>query len=317
MWDTKMFKREIQALRRTKDDSSLHALNKGQVKQRILSAIAAETTPAAERYSWHERKLTAMKYIVSILLGLSLVGGTAFAANNAHPGDAFFPVKKAAQRLQVKLAVSEQARAKLEARFAEERLHDLEQADARTMASEKRKESEASSSTPLTLHASTTVDVNANTEAKAEVSNAINRLNEVKVKLEAKGNSTAAAAINKTIIRLQAGLNATQHTGAAINNHLDFNESSSNATSTEMNKTIVTPSGTSTIHIKSEASRPGHSETSIHESTRGGGQTFIQTTGSASGGSISSTINSVIHSSSNSVNSSAHSETHNSVQSDQ
>src|SRR5579864_9139923 len=92
-WNIKKFNKEISALksaasrREISGSSGLHPLRKSQLKQEIFSklenagATATETIADPKRYTWHERKNHMIKYIVSTLLGLSLVGGAVSAAS--------------------------------------------------------------------------------------------------------------------------------------------------------------------------------------------------------------------------------------------
>ncbi len=188
LFNTKKFNKEIFGLKHLPQENLLHPLKKEQLKQVIFQEINSETNSVAKRYIQQERRSNFMKYIISTLLGLSILGGTAFASNSAKPGDLLYPVKKAKEKIQINLSVSEEAKAKLQAKFGEERLKELNKIKSE-----------------ISVHATgTPANIKAKVEAEGEVSNAITTLKEVQTKLEAKGNTTAAAAIGETIVRLQA-----------------------------------------------------------------------------------------------------------------
>ncbi len=136
-----------------------------------------------------------MRYIIATLIGLSIVGGTAFAAGNAKPGDLLFPVKKAGEQLQLSFTASDQARAALQAKFAQERVDELTKINAEI----------AATTTPAR--------VQAKAAAETEVHSALTTLQHVQAKLQAKGNATAAAAISQTIIRLQNKISVEDQNG--------------------------------------------------------------------------------------------------------
>ena len=183
------YNREIAALRQLSGEEGLHPLRKEQIKQQLLAALATETQHAPERITWLERRTAFMKYAIAILLGLSVVGGTAFASTSSKPGDLLFPVKKATEQVRLSLAGSDEAKAQLQSQFAQERVTELGEINAELKAS------------------TTPAHVEAKTEAEGEVSNALTTLTGVQAKLEAKGNTQAASAIGRTIVRLQASLN--------------------------------------------------------------------------------------------------------------
>lgn len=204
MWSTKKFNKEIGLLRQLSAADDLPTARKAQLKQVLLQRLSTETRQSSQRYIQQERGQTFMRYLIATLLGLSLVGGTAFASNSAKPGDLLFPVKKAREQLEVTFATSDQAKANLQSQFAEERVNELLEVQAH-----------ASSTAPSTQVA-----------AQTEASSAIDTLLHVQADLQAKGNTTAAAALGETIARLQAKLNAggedqdTQH-GHDDNNNGD------------------------------------------------------------------------------------------------
>src|SRR5579864_7776956 len=97
LFSIKQFNKEIAALKQSADSGGkLHPLRREQIKQAVLTAIKTRPSLAGQALRRQERNVRVVRYAVSILAGLSLVGGTAFAASGgAKPGDIRYPVKKA------------------------------------------------------------------------------------------------------------------------------------------------------------------------------------------------------------------------------
>jgi len=117
----------------------------------------------------------AARYIISVLIGITLVGGSAFASNSAKPGDFLYTVKRVKEEARLLVTFSPQARANLQAQFAIERMQDLQDMQPQAQA-----------------------------QAGAEVSNAIKSLTKVENELKAKGNLSAAAEVQTEIDKLEA-----------------------------------------------------------------------------------------------------------------
>ncbi len=118
------------------------------------------------------------RYAAIGLVGLGLVGGTVFASNSAKPGDILFPVKKVAEKVQISLSSSDTAKAQLETNIAEQRIQNINEVSVQHKAEAK-------------------------VEAQSETDNALSTLKRVQGDLQAKGNTTAAAAIGENISKLQ------------------------------------------------------------------------------------------------------------------
>jgi hypothetical protein len=166
-------------------DSELHPLRKEQLRADLLNRISGnlgETNSFAQRYIGQERKYKYMPYFASLLVALVALGGTTVAADQSKPGDVFFPLKKAQENVRLHLSASDNTKAEVRIKMAEERLDEL-----KSIIEEKNSEHK----------------VKVEAESKAEVSAAIDRLTEVQAKLEEKGNTQAAAAVNAALLRLQ------------------------------------------------------------------------------------------------------------------
>jgi Domain of unknown function (DUF5667) len=186
-WNPIKFNKEIQALKNLPKENSLHPLRKEQIKQAILAEINAPLIQKqALRISWYEGHFQLFRYILASILGISLIGGTAFASGSSLPGDLLFPIKQIKEKIEISLTISAESRARLESQFTEERLKEL---------TELRK----SHGDP---QAKNSDQKNNEDEAKTNLQNAIVNLSDVKIKLEAKGNTKAASSVGETLLRL-------------------------------------------------------------------------------------------------------------------
>lgn len=221
--DIHEFNNEINALKKSKAESVLHPLRREQIKKLLFGKI--ETMPVGERYASHERKNNFMRYIISSLVGLSLVAGTAFASQGSKPGDFLYPVKTVTEKIQLGLAVSSEAKAIIASKQAQERLDELDEliqlqthlnngtSNANTDANADLKGNvgagnnagldEKKNDNQDKINSNQRADSDSKTEAKINLQKALNTLTEIKMKLEAKGNVSAAAAVSDDINRLQ------------------------------------------------------------------------------------------------------------------
>ena len=102
------------------------------LKQNILHAIEG-IKPKDLPTGLRTNKLNALvNFIIAAILGLLLVGGTAFAAGNSIPGDLLYPVKLTAEKIALSLALPQHYKTQLQATFAEQRLVELQKLSAKT-----------------------------------------------------------------------------------------------------------------------------------------------------------------------------------------
>lgn len=204
LMDIKKFNKEISALKflEAGDVSLLHPLIRENTKHRVLSSILTEPQDAPKSFVWQEKKAGILKYLVSSILGFSLLAGTAFAANNSKPGDALFPLKKVEEKIALSLALSEPAKTVLEVKFADRRLKELNQIQAQIQTDQIANviSGNAASTEKRTQNSHKKAEI----QAQAEVSNAINTLTRVQLKLDAKNNQQAASSVETTLLRLKA-----------------------------------------------------------------------------------------------------------------
>ena len=226
IWDIQKFNSEIKALKRLFSESALHPLRKEQLKESVMSALSAQTPLPGEIFALPGRRL--IKYLIAMLIGIGLVGGTALASQSSIPGNALYPIKRAVEKLQTGLSITANAKARVETKHAEERFLELaelelqEQAEVGVVAENGDDNSNAGDSqnpqatSTVVLKASSTliqssannssltqkrnkVKLQARQDAKEQLGRAKDSLNRVKVKLEAKGDTKAVLEIEGTI----------------------------------------------------------------------------------------------------------------------
>ncbi|MBI4054136.1 MAG: hypothetical protein HY397_02280 [Candidatus Doudnabacteria bacterium] len=133
-----------------------------------------------------------MRYILATFIGLALVGGTAVASSNdALPGQPLYAFKRAKEKIQLTLTISQEGKAELQAERAIERLEELAALKAQVQ-------------TDGSQGSRSRIEAEAQAEAETQVRHAIEVLSEVEAKLEARGNVEAAAAIHQNILRIEA-----------------------------------------------------------------------------------------------------------------
>lgn len=250
IWDTKKFNREAGRLKELfGQNDALTKAELASIKQRVVLAVQNLPNPIAYKAGVKTPNLEAVaRQAIAILLGLSLIGGTAFASDRAIPGDVLYPVKRATESLRLGLALTDQSRANLKAQFAGERINELKELKNESLQSGKNSPPPAASNSPSSTqqiiapvptttpqnpkpqngHGS--LETQAQAEASMEVNSALSALQKVKTKLEAQGNSTAAGAVSQNITKLQSD---AQSQGIKIN--FDGDDSQNNGQSDKHN----------------------------------------------------------------------------------
>lgn len=239
--DIQKFKKEIFALRGLKREQTLHPLLKGQIKQRVMQAIL-EMPKEVTVLPVVSTRFKILRYLVPISAGTLLFAGTVFAAGGSNPGDVLYPVKIAKENIELTLAPTAAAKARVRVAQAEARITELEKIDDQT---NKDIQTAANIQTPVTLPgpsqaASTAISTptatatplptptptptadsrdgqkakerlrlqilaqeQAETRAKAQVNSALENLTQVQNQLSASGDNKGAADIGNRILNLR------------------------------------------------------------------------------------------------------------------
>lgn len=236
----KNYRSKIKSLASLTDAADALSPNElAEIRQKVFQKIAAGPELTGQ-YSFFNKTHLALRYAASILVGLSLIGGTAFASGGSIPGDLLYPLKMVKEKVQMTLAVSDESKVNLQANFAQARLDELHALSERinneapenlgvkppartpltatTGINTQFQPSVQASGTPqglITRLAATTTTTRteksrderlrdqAQAEATTEVSSAIVNLKRICKKLEAKGNSQAVASVEANILNLQ------------------------------------------------------------------------------------------------------------------
>jgi len=226
MFDITKFNKEIKALPGLLRGGGLNSARQQAVKDRILSSIKTAEAPAIHKFkiTWMEKYDRILRYAVSVLLGISLVGGTSFAASgNAQPGDILYPIKLVREKVQLTFAGSQESKAKLKTRFAENRLNELhklsggDEATANLTGQSALTDVKGAPAAPTSLSNENhrrqgKLKLQAQTEARAEVKDALKELKKLNLRFKSQGNAQAAAGVSADILNLQTQANA-QHIG--------------------------------------------------------------------------------------------------------
>lgn len=177
-------------------------------------ALPAQTVRGPFYSLTYKPMFATIAAIVIVLVG---GGATVAAADNARPGDALYGIDTATERVRLAIA-SEEKKSELKARFAAERAEEAEELIEEAEQEEKAQATITTSTDDGTEASTTTTDDaddnsdDANEQkqrAATATLNAITTLAGVQAELEAKGNTTAAAAIAETLARLEAKVQAS------------------------------------------------------------------------------------------------------------
>ena len=243
IFSEKGFEKEIKALKEQGgfgDALSEQEMAKG--KQRMMMEVGKPNSAAAHSLSWREKNHNLIRYIVSIGVGLSLVGGTTFASNGTLPGDPLYPIKRVKEKIELALAATDQAKADLEITFAQKRLDELQSLSQKFLPNHQGNPS----STPGAANNQDAIDgivkTKAQINAEADFNSALDGLKNLQEKFDSQGNQKDAADIQAKILKLQSSA-ALEH--LKLNNDIDDNDpnNSSNGTNPDVH-------GTGTVNTK-------------------------------------------------------------------
>lgn len=222
MFNINRFTKEIErikSLRKTQDSLSLE--KKAELKKNILYSLAQESLRPQPLHFWVKYKYKMLHYTSAIMVGISVFGGTAFASTNSLPGQVLYNVKRVTEKLQLRVTVSEETKANLQAKFAQKRLHELGELHKLSSVESKVEQNSEASNTPQTVALQSTlgttslINVNkaksqeseiekkAKIEAGLEVRQALATLSKVHKKLQESGEFNKAQVLQDNILKLK------------------------------------------------------------------------------------------------------------------
>ncbi|OHA92027.1 MAG: hypothetical protein A3J09_00825 [Candidatus Zambryskibacteria bacterium RIFCSPLOWO2_02_FULL_51_21] len=194
------------------------------------------------------------KNMIPLLIGALIfasAGGTVAASNSAVPGDVLFPVDRAVENFR--LAIAGNGKAKLEVKFAEERLDEVDKLILRSRI--------ATAATTTATSTATSTRATSTSPSKGRVAVGVNvaieYLNNVAADLSASGETEAAAEIGALIARLETMVNDPD-VKVALKQNGDFmlkikGDVSASSTATSSGKIKINTSGNkSRIEVKEE-----------------------------------------------------------------
>lgn len=109
-----------------------------RVRQRILSRITLEPREDTKTSGWaYDRHFHVFRFayiVTAVFVTVIATGATAYVSADALPGDFLYPIKRTVENARFMLATSEDSKIKLQVRFTEKRLHELETIETTTPA---------------------------------------------------------------------------------------------------------------------------------------------------------------------------------------
>ncbi len=208
------FKKEIQSLGVLSSGvKPLAPDRQALIKEKIFRSLLSSPQTAAKGFAQNWGKFT--RYFAAVALGLSMLAGTAFASNTALPGQPLYSIKRAKEKVELTLTVSAESKAKLQAKFAQERLSELDELAAKDSAAAVpgalNSRGQAANGSPASpaagLNTALSRDgqlrLRAIVEARAEVTVALSALKKQRDSLKAGGKAEEAASLDKNILQLQ------------------------------------------------------------------------------------------------------------------
>lgn len=213
MWpNLKKFTTELALLKSLKKDSPLPIARQEILKAQLLAKLdyAKESGVSGRKISWATPRYSRAYAVVPLVL-VMFISGTIFASAHALPGEPLYTVKRLKEKVEVAVAASETARAKLEAKHAEARLAELTAVAAKidtVVEAEKTEEKEQVEKLEIAI----------TNDTQAQLEKALNVLVEVEGKLEVKGQNEAATKIKERITQLAQQATETRFEVVKIKN---------------------------------------------------------------------------------------------------
>ncbi len=185
----------LAVLKAFEQQTGLHPLRQAALKSQLLERVASEDVPPLleKRLLWNS-SVSSVPAIFAAVFCVLIAGGAALATETSTPGDIFHPLKLVSEKIELRLAPSNEMKATIEARQANERIEELTHVRAKASSTEK-----AEIKARLEDR-SKSIEV----ETKVRVEKTLESLEQVRNNLSAQGNERAVRAIDKSIERLKS-----------------------------------------------------------------------------------------------------------------
>ncbi len=183
------------ALKMLEQQHKLNPLRQIALKSELFDRIAQgkESKTASPTASWIVLFAKPLPITLAIIVCVLISGGAAFATENSLPGDFLHPLKLVAEKIETKLAVSQESKAELEAKHTAVRIDELNVLESKA-------ETETRSEIKADFEARR---LSAENETQVRLENTLSRLETIREDLSTKGNDRAAQAVDTAIERLK------------------------------------------------------------------------------------------------------------------
>ncbi len=183
--------------------------------------------------------LLSKNYVVIPLVAVLLIGGTTVASANSLPGDPLYPVKRSVETFTVMIAQTEQEKTKLQVKYAEKRIVELETLEQRGAITDDIKienkiddkvKNESTKNSAKTTDDSNDLNKNSNDQPKTEANTKSNsRYNSKKIRKYKAISPQVQKQIKEEVNNARKFLNDTQHRS----DHYQQSSTNQDRTSTE------------------------------------------------------------------------------------
>lgn len=174
------------AIKKLAESFDLPAQDAARCKAVVMRAIqhTGQDRPAVLDEPFQAGHVWLPRLAFAVFASLVLLGGSVIASAKSLPGDRLYPIKQAKENLEFRLASDGQPKAMVLAKHAQERLNELSELKKVLTGDSVQHQAEAKD------------------QASIQVKNAVDSLSRVKLDLEEKGNTQAAAAVNDALSKL-------------------------------------------------------------------------------------------------------------------
>lgn len=179
------------ALRELESQHKLNPLRQAVLKQELMDKLANPPQPTyvAVGFFSYKTAISAAAIVVAVIIA----SGSVYATETSLPGDLLHPIKLVAEKIETKLAVSEEKKATIEAEHTNKRIEEVRKLDRKANAQtniEQKIEFQKRQQT-------------AQVEIESQLEETLDKLEQVKTKLNERGKEKAAEKLNISIERLK------------------------------------------------------------------------------------------------------------------